>query len=92
MELSSVVRDTHGYAVAVRVAFAQFDMRKLRVGEHAVGHESIARAARSSSRVVPYNAEVIASHMSADPTTWPSSPRLTRTGHQNANLAVTQRL
>src|SRR5262245_28179271 len=35
-------------------------MRERRVGEHAVGHEPIARAAVSSSEVVNDNAKVIA--------------------------------
>jgi hypothetical protein len=39
-------------------------MRERRVGEHAVGHEPIARAALSSGQVVPDDPEVVAGDVS----------------------------
>ena len=57
------LRNTHRDAVALRLAFAQSHVGKLRVREHAVGHEPIARAAVSPSQVVPDDAKVIAGHM-----------------------------
>src|SRR5262249_12962168 len=42
-----------------RFTLVQSHMRERRVGEHAVGHEPIARAAVSSGQVVADNAKVI---------------------------------
>src|SRR5262245_29024499 len=50
-------------SLATRVAFAQSHVRELRVGEHAVRHQAIARAARSPGQVVPDNPEVIAGNV-----------------------------
>src|SRR5947209_17975210 len=55
--------DTRRDPLTLRVALAQSHMCKLRVGEHAVRHETIARAARSPGQVVLDDSEVIARHM-----------------------------
>ena len=52
-----------GIPSRLRVALTQSHVRELRVGEHAVGHEPIAGAARSSGQVFANDMEVVAGHM-----------------------------
>ena len=52
-------RDADRDALALRVAFAQSRMRKQGVGEHAVRHEPIVRAAVSTGQIVPDDPEII---------------------------------
>jgi hypothetical protein len=57
------LRDTHWYAVAPRLAFAHSNVGERKIGEHVVCDEPIARAALSSSQIVPHNSEIIGGDM-----------------------------
>ena len=51
--------DAHGNALSLCVQFAQPDMRKRWIGEHAVQHQPVARAARAAGQVVADDAKII---------------------------------
>jgi len=52
-------RDTRGDALALRFAFGQPHAGKLRVREHAVWNQPIARAALPSGQIVPNDPKVV---------------------------------
>ena len=51
--------DAHGNALPLCVPFAQPDMRKRRIGEHAGRHQPVVRAARAAGQVVADDAKII---------------------------------
>ena len=51
--------DAHSNALSLCVPFAQSDMRKRRIGEHAVRHQPVARAARAAGEIVADDAKII---------------------------------
>src|SRR5215813_3889244 len=89
--------DTHRDAVTLRVAFAQSHVRERWVGEHAIGHEPIARAAPFSGQVVPDDPKIVTGNVRE---LWaagavPHGPDVGRSGLQpfvDANISASVQL